>query len=83
MRRYGIPTARYEAFDDYEAALAYVRTDAPCPLVVKADGLALGKGVIIAQSRDEAREAVISMMKGGRFGKSGVQQDGERRSLLL
>ena len=44
MRRYGIPTARYEAFDDAEAALAYVGT-APCPVVVKADGLALGKKI--------------------------------------
>ena len=70
MKKYGIPTAAYETFDDADKALAYISA-APVPVVVKADGLALGKGVIIAQSRDEAREAVISMMKGGRFGKSG------------
>ena len=70
MKKYGIPTARYEVFDDMEAALAYLK-DAPMPTVVKADGLALGKGVIIAGSREEAEEAVISMMRDKRFGKSG------------
>jgi len=70
MRRYGIPTARYEAFDDAERALAYVQTCA-CPIVVKADGLALGKGVLICQNRDEAVQAVTDMMRGGRFGASG------------
>ena len=70
MKKYAIPTAAYETFDDADKALEYI-SGAPVPVVVKADGLALGKGVIIAQSRDEAREAVISMMKGGRFGKSG------------
>ena len=70
MKKYAIPTAAYETFDDADKALEYISA-APVPVVVKADGLALGKGVIIAQSRDEAREAVISMMKGGRFGKSG------------
>ena len=70
MRRYGIPTARYETFDELDAALAYVRT-APCPLVVKADGLALGKGVLICQTPAEAEAAVVGMMKDGRFGASG------------
>ena len=70
MKRYGIPTAKYETFDDMEKALRYLRT-APMPAVVKADGLALGKGVIIAKSREEAEEAVRSMMEGKRFGKSG------------
>ena len=70
MKKYGIPTARYEVFDDMEAALAYLK-DAPMPTVVKADGLALGKGVSIAGSREEAEEAVISMMRDKRFGKSG------------
>ena len=70
MKKYGIPTAAYETFDDMDAALAYLDT-APVPVVVKADGLALGKGVIIAQSREEANEAVVSMMRDGRFGESG------------
>ena len=70
MKKYGIPTAAYETFDDMDAALAYLDT-APVPVVVKADGLALGKGVIIAQSREEAKEAVVSMMRDWRFGESG------------
>ena len=70
MKKYGIPTARYEVFDDMAAALAYLDT-APIPTVIKADGLALGKGVIIAQTREEARSAVRSMMADHVFGKSG------------
>lgn len=70
MKKYGIPTARFESFDHLEDALAYLE-DAPLPTVIKADGLALGKGVIIAQTREEARSAVTDMMKNGRFGKSG------------
>ena len=70
MKKYGIPTAAYEVFDELDAALAYLE-NAPVPTVVKADGLALGKGVIIAQTRQEARDAVISMMRDGKFGKSG------------
>ena len=70
MKKYGIPTARYETFDDLDAALAYLKT-APMPTVIKADGLALGKGVIIAQNLAEARTAVIDMMQNARFGKSG------------
>ena len=70
MKKYGIPTAKYETFDDMEDALAYLE-DAPIPTVIKADGLALGKGVIIAQSSGEAKQAVISMMQDKQFGKSG------------
>ena len=70
MKKYGIPTAEYEVFEDMNAALTYLDT-APIPTVIKADGLALGKGVIIAQTREEAKQAVIDMMEGGIFGKSG------------
>lgn len=70
MKKYGIPTASYEIFTDIEKALAYVKT-APIPTVIKADGLALGKGVIIAQTREEAIEAVTDMMANAKFGKSG------------
>ena len=71
MKKYNIPTARYETFSDLEAALNYVNSQA-APLVVKADGLALGKGVLICQTREEAVEAVTDMMAGGKFGKSGT-----------
>ena len=70
MKKYGIPTAGYEVFEDMNAALSYLDT-AAIPTVVKADGLALGKGVIIAQTREEAKKAVRDMMEGGMFGKSG------------
>lgn len=70
MKKYGIPTAKYEVFSDMEKALNYVET-CPIPTVVKADGLALGKGVIIAFTREEARNAIISMMQDHQFGKSG------------
>ena len=70
MKKYGIPTARYEIFSDLDAALKYLET-APIPTVIKADGLALGKGVIIAQTREEAVEAVTDMMANAKFGKSG------------
>ena len=70
MKKYGIPTAEYEVFDDADKALEYIKT-APIPTVIKADGLALGKGVIIAMTREEAEEAVISIMKDKKFGKSG------------
>lgn len=70
MKKYGIPTASYEVFDNAEAALEYVKS-APVPTVIKADGLALGKGVIIAQDRKSAEEAVSSIMKEGKFGASG------------
>ena len=70
MKKYGIPTAQYEVFSDITAALSYLET-APIPTVIKADGLALGKGVIIAMTRDEAKEAVRSMMEDKVFGESG------------
>ena len=70
MKKYGIPTAKYEIFTELSQALDYLDT-APIPTVVKADGLALGKGVIIAQTREEAKEAVIDMMANAKFGKSG------------
>ena len=70
MKKYGIPTAEYAVFDSMEAALRYLES-APIPTVIKADGLALGKGVIIAQTRQEAMEAVKSMMEDKVFGKSG------------
>ena len=70
MKKYGIPTARYEVFDSAEDALAYLDS-APVPTVIKADGLALGKGVIIAENLDEALDAVDSMMKDKIFGASG------------
>ena len=70
MKKYGIPTAAYEIFTDINKALDYVKTS-PIPTVIKADGLALGKGVIIAQTREEAVEAVTDMMANAKFGKSG------------
>ncbi len=70
MKKYNIPTAAYEIFTDIDKALEYVKT-CPIPTVIKADGLALGKGVIIAQSREEAMEAVTDMMANAKFGKSG------------
>ncbi len=70
MKKYGIPTASYEVFTEVGAALEYLET-APIPTVIKADGLALGKGVIIAATRDEAKAAVRSMMEDKQFGESG------------
>ena len=70
MKKYGIPTAQYEVFSDIGAALEYLKT-APIPTVIKADGLALGKGVIIAMTREEAVFAVKSMMEDKVFGESG------------
>ena len=70
MKKYNIPTAQYEVFTDMDAALKYLET-APIPTVVKADGLALGKGVIIAMTREEAVDAVKSMMEDKIFGESG------------
>ena len=70
MKKYGIPTAAYEVFESMDAALAYLET-APMPTVIKADGLALGKGVVIAPDRDAARDAVRSMMEDKVFGESG------------
>ena len=70
MKKYGIPTASYEIFTELDKALEYLET-APIPTVIKADGLALGKGVIIAATRQEAKEAVTDMMRNAKFGKSG------------
>ncbi len=70
MKKYSIPTAAYEVFNDMNEALKYLET-APIPTVIKADGLALGKGVIIAMTRDEAKDAVRSIMEDKVFGKSG------------
>ena len=70
MKKYGIPTATYETFSDEKKALLYLDT-VSFPTVIKADGLALGKGVIIAKDKNEAVDAVKSMMSGGAFGESG------------
>ncbi|MBO5410589.1 MAG: phosphoribosylamine--glycine ligase [Clostridia bacterium] len=70
MKKYGIPTAAYEVFDDAAKALEYIET-APIPTVIKADGLALGKGVIIAMTREEAVDAIKTIMEDKAFGDSG------------
>ncbi|KNY26976.1 phosphoribosylamine--glycine ligase [Pseudobacteroides cellulosolvens] len=70
MKKYSIPTAKYETFDNYENAVEYLKHQ-EYPLVIKADGLALGKGVIIAQDLDQALEAVNSMMNDKVFGNAG------------
>lgn len=70
MKKYNIPTAKYEVFTEMDAALEYIET-APIPTVIKADGLALGKGVIIAMTREEAVDAIRSMMEDKVFGDSG------------
>ena len=70
MKKYGIPTAAYEVFEDMDEALKYIET-CPIPTVIKADGLALGKGVIIAETREDAVAAIKSMMQDKKFGASG------------
>ncbi len=70
MKKYNIPTAEYEVFSNLDDALSYLET-APIPTVIKADGLALGKGVIIAETREDAKNAVRSMMEDKIFGESG------------
>ncbi len=70
MKKYGIPTASYEVFSDAQKALDFIKT-APIPTVIKADGLALGKGVIIAFTREEAEDAIKSVMTDKKFGASG------------
>ena len=72
MEKYHIPTAQYKTFTEMEPALAYVREQG-APIVVKADGLALGKGVIVAQSVEEAEDAVRSMMGDKKFGEAGTR----------
>lgn len=70
MTRYGIPTARYESFIDYQSALAYVREHG-APIVVKADGLAAGKGVVVAETLEEAEQALYNIMQADAFGQAG------------
>ena len=72
MEKYNIPTAQYKTFTEMEPALAYVREQG-APIVVKADGLALGKGVIVAQTVEEAEDAVRSMMGDKKFGEAGTR----------
>ena len=70
MKKYKIPTAKYETFESYDKAIEYLKT-APMPTVIKADGLALGKGVIIAETKEKAFDTVKNIMKDKAFGKSG------------
>lgn len=70
MKKYNIPTAKYETFSDYEKAAAYV-AECDIPVVLKADGLALGKGVLICKTRDEAQEGLKEMMLDKKFGAAG------------
>ena len=73
MKKHGIPTADYETFTDEDKALSYIKEKNSYPAVIKADGLALGKGVIIARNFEEASAAVHSMLVDGKFGKSGSE----------
>ncbi len=73
MKKYGIPTAAYETYTDEEKAVEYIKEQNIYPAVIKADGLALGKGVIIAKDFEEAKAAVHSMLVDGKFGKSGSE----------
>ena len=87
MKKYGIPTARYEVFTEAEPARAYIRREG-APIVVKADGLAAGKGVIVAMSEQEALDAVNAIMEDNSFGDAGARvvieefMEGEEASLL-
>ena len=72
MKKYGIPTAGYEVFSDPAAALEYIKAQGKYPAVIKADGLALGKGVVIAQDEEEAKAALHSIMEDKIFGESGA-----------
>ncbi len=72
MKKYGIPTARFETFTEAEKAVEYLKA-AEYPIVIKADGLALGKGVVIVNDFEEAEKEVREMMVGGKFGKSGAR----------
>ena len=71
MKKYGIPTAKYETFDDPEKVMDYIKAEGKYPVVIKADGLALGKGVLISRSYEEAEDAVRTMMEDRAFGDSG------------
>lgn len=73
MKKYGIPTAGYEVFSDPTQALEYIKAQGKYPAVIKADGLALGKGVVIAQNEEEAKAALHSIMEDKIFGDSGTQ----------
>ena len=73
MEKYGIPTAKYEVFESAREAAAYVRKENTYPTVIKADGLALGKGVLIAQDEAEAMEAIRTLMVDKAFGESGTR----------
>ena len=87
MKKYGIPTARYEVFAEAEAARAYIRSEGT-PIVVKADGLAAGKGVVVAMTEQEALDAVDAIMEHNSFGDAGARvvieefMEGEEASLL-
>lgn len=88
MKKYGIPTAAYETFDDEEKAIAYLKANDTYPIVIKADGLASGKGVIIAQSEEEAIDTVKDMLEGHAFSGAGSSvvieefMEGEEASML-
>ncbi len=88
MKKYGIPTAAYETFDDEEKAVAYLKANDTYPIVIKADGLASGKGVIIAQSKEEAIDTVKDMLEGHTFSGAGRSvvieefMEGEEASML-
>ncbi len=73
MKKYNIPTAQYETFDDAAKAIAYLETEAAFPIVLKADGLALGKGVLICQDLDEAKAGVKEIMEDKKFGAAGTR----------
>ena len=73
MKKYGIPTAEYETFTDADKAINYIKEKNSYPAVIKCDGLALGKGVIIAENSEQAENAVKSMLLEGKFGKSGSE----------
>ena len=75
MKKYNIPTAAYENFDDPEKALEYLRTEARFPIVLKADGLALGKGVLICQDLKEAEDGVKEIMEDKKFGNTMVIEE--------
>lgn len=87
MKKYGIPTARYEVFAEAEAARVYIRSEGT-PIVVKADGLAAGKGVVVAMTEQEALDAVDAIMEHNSFGDAGARvvieefMEGEEASLL-
>ena len=87
MKKYGIPTARYEVFTEAESARAYIRKEG-APIVVKADGLAAGKGVIVAETIQEALDAIDAIMENNSFGDAGTRivieefMEGEEASLL-